>query len=157
MKMLVVVGASMLAAMFQMPATPPVKMGLWESSVASKMSGADLPPQMAGMGARTTTVHSCLTPESYAKAMANSQQQRDCVRSNEVWGAKSWSFDMSCRGGQATGHFEMIFDSTESAHGSMHMSMNAGGHAMQSDATMTMHYLGADCGKVTPDKPEIVK
>lgn len=156
MKILFVVGASMLAAMFQMPATPPVKMGLWETSVAVKMSGADLPPQMAGMAARTTTLRSCFTPESYAKAMANNPQDRDCTRTNEVWGAKSWSFDMSCRSGQASGHFEVTFDSPESAHGSMHMSMNAGGHAMQTDSTMTMHYLGADCGKVSPDRPEIV-
>ncbi|HZL26738.1 MAG TPA: DUF3617 domain-containing protein [Acidobacteriaceae bacterium] len=154
MKILFVVGASMLAAMFQMPATPPVKMGLWESSVAMKMSGADMPPQMAGMGGRTTIVRSCYTPESYAKAMSNSQG--DCTRTHEVWGAKSWSFDLSCRSGQATGHFEMTFDSQESAHGSMHMTMNAGGHSMQTDSTMTMHYLGADCGKVSPDRPEIV-
>jgi Protein of unknown function (DUF3617) len=158
MKILFVVGASMLAAMFQMPATPPVKMGLWEGSVAMKMSGADLPAGMAGIGNRTTVVRSCYTPESYAKAMANSQQQKDCVRSNEVWGAKSWSFDMSCRSGQTKGHFEMNFDSTEAAHGSMHMTMNPGsGHPMEMDTTMTMHYLGADCGNVSPDKPQIVK
>jgi len=157
MKVLFVVGASMLAAMFQMPTTPPVKMGLWESSVAMKMSGADMPPGMASFGNRTTKVHSCLTPESYAKALANSQQQKDCVRSNEVWGAKSWSFDVSCRSGQTTGHFEMTFDDTESAHGVMHMTMNAGAHPMQMDSTMNLHYLGAECGKVTPDKPEIVK
>jgi hypothetical protein len=156
MKMLVVVGASMLAAMFQMPATPPVKMGLWESSVAMKMSGADLPPGMAGMANRTTVVRSCYTPESYAKAMANSQQG-SCKRTNEVWSAKSWTFDMSCRSGQTSGHFEMFFDDKENAHGSMHMTMNAGAHAMQTDSTMTMHYLGADCGSVTADKPVIVK
>jgi len=157
MKILFVVGASMVAAMFQMPAAPPVKMGLWESSVTSKMSGEGLPPQMAGMGNRITKVHSCYTPESYAKAMASNQQSKDCVRSNEVWGAKSWSFDLSCRGGQASGHFELAFDDTENAHGSMHMNMNAGGHAMQSDSTMKMHYLGADCGNVSPDKPVVVQ
>ncbi len=157
MKVLFVVGASMLAAMFQMPAAPPVKMGLWESSVTSKMSGEGLPPQMATMGNRITKVHSCYTPESYAKAMANNQQQKDCVRSNEVWTPKSWSFDMSCRSGQSTGHFVMNFDDGENAHGSMQLNMNAGGRAMQMDSTMNMHYLGADCGKVTPDKPEIVK
>jgi hypothetical protein len=147
----------MLAAMFQMPAAPPVKMGLWESSVAMKMSGADMPPGMAGLGNRTTKVRSCYTPESWAKAMAQSQQQKDCVRSNEVWGAKSWSFDMSCRSGQTTGHFEMTFDDSENAHGVMHMNMNTGGRAMQMESTMNLHYLGADCGKVSPDKPEIVR
>src|SRR5665213_1555257 len=158
MKALFVVTTSLLAAaMFQMPSTPPVKMGLWEGSVARKMSGADMPAGMAGIGNRTTVVRSCYTPESYAKAMASSQQQKDCVRSHEVWGAKSWSFDMTCRSGQATGHFEMNFDDSENAHGSMHMNMNGGGHPMQTESTMNMHYIGADCGKVTPDKPEIVR
>ena len=157
MKILFVLGASMLAVMFQAPAVPPVKMGLWEGSVVSKMSGEGLPPQMAAMGKRTSVVRSCYTPESYAKAMASNQQQRDCTKTNEVWGANTWSFDLSCRSGTGTGHFEMTFDDKENAHGSMHMSTNFGGHAMQSDSTMKMHYLGADCGKVSPDKPEIVQ
>jgi hypothetical protein len=109
------------------------------------------------MGKRVTKVHSCYTPESYAKAMANNQQQRDCTKTNEKWGDGSWSFDLTCRSGTASGHFEITFDDKENAHGSMHMNMNAAGHSVQSESTMKMHYLGPDCGKVSPDKPEIVQ
>jgi hypothetical protein len=155
MKTILVAGASLLiAAFFQAPATPPIKMGLWESSGVVKMSGPNMPPAVAGLADRNMVAHVCYTAESYQRAMTN--QQKDCVRSNENWGAKAWSFDLSCRGGKMTGHVEMQFDGTEKVHGKVHMTMDAGGHAMMMDTDMTMHYLSADCGSVKPDSPQII-
>jgi hypothetical protein len=157
MKTILVAGTSLLiAAFFQgPPTTPPIKMGLWESSGMVKMSGVDMPPAMAGFANRNMVVRMCFTAESYQKSMA--AQQKDCVRSNEHWGAKAWSFDLSCRAGKTNGHVEMQFDSPENVHGKVHMTTDAGGHSMTIDTDSTMHYLASDCGSVKPDNPQIVK
>ena len=147
------------AAFFQMPATPPMKMGLWETTVNTKMSGMDLPPGMnvPGLGNNTTTVKVCMTPESYAKNLGGSTnaRQKDCVRSNEVWTAKGYAFDLSCNAGKMTGHFQIIFDNDTESHGVTHMTMNTGGRSMQMDSISTSKFLSSDCGGIAPDKPVI--
>src|SRR3954452_18282701 len=111
-----------LALLLQFPTTPPMRMGLWETTSTVKMSGAAMPQGMS-MANMTTKVRSCLTPESYARALGNSERQKDCVRSNEVWTSNHFAFDLACKSGGATGHFDMTFESKESGHGVMHLSM----------------------------------
>ncbi|MDQ2923978.1 MAG: DUF3617 domain-containing protein [Acidobacteriota bacterium] len=159
MKTLLMIGSGLIggALMFQMPATPPMKMGLWESTSTTKMSGADMPQGMT-MPSFHATVRSCLTPESYARTLAASQRQKDCAPSNEVWTGKQFSFDIACKSGNTTGHFELTFDSKESGHAVMHMNMNPSkGRPMQMEMTSEMHFISSDCGSVSPDKPEIVR
>lgn len=159
MKIMLLVGTGLIggALMFQMPATPPMKMGLWESTMSTKMSGMDLPPGMS-MPNTNMKVRACMTPENYAKNLGASQRQKDCVRSNEVWAGNHYSFDMACKSGNTTGHFEMTFESKESGHAVMHMSMNPGsGHTMQMDMTVDSHFVSSDCGNVSPDKPEMIR
>jgi len=142
------------AAMYQLPATPPMKMGLWETTSSMKMSmpGMNMP---AGAGGRTTTVRACLTPERYAQDLATSQQQHDCTVTNQSFGAGTYSFDIACPRGNAKGHFEMKWEG-DTGHGTMHMDMTAGDRAMSMDNTMTTKYLGADCGAVKPGTPQVV-
>lgn len=155
MKLVLAVAPSLVALLFQtMSGKPPMKMGLWETTSSSQMSGADMPPGMAGMGARTIKVRACVTPESYAKAFSN--QSGDCSRSHETWSGNTYSFDISCRQGATTGHFEMTFERENSGHGKIHLVINAGPRPMTMDSTMTSQYLSADCGAVTPDKPQII-
>lgn len=156
MRILIVLAAPVAAALFQMPASPPMKMGLWESTTSTKMSGVDMPAGMA-MPNMTIKVRSCMTPESYAKALGSSQRMKDCTRSNEVWTAKSYTFDMVCNSGQAKGHAEITFDSAEASHAKIHVSVNGGGRAIETDATTDAHFVSADCGSVTPDKPQILR
>jgi hypothetical protein len=143
-----IVAGFLVTALFQTPAAPPIKMGLWETSSTVKMNI----PNMPFMGPRSNKVHSCLTPESYAKGVANAQQ-KDCMHTNVSITDKGYSFDLSCRGGKETGHFEMIFDSPEATHGTMHLSA---GNATISDSTFTASFVSTDCGGITPDKPQVV-
>lgn len=158
MKTLLASGLVLVSAgWFQMPSKPPMKMGLWESTSTTTMKMPDMPAGMPGMGGgRTTKVRVCMTPETYEKDLARQQQQRECTISNQSTTANSYSFDISCPRNNATGHFKMTWEG-DAGHGTMHMDMNAGGHAMSMDSTMESRYLGADCGSVQPGSPEIVK
>ncbi len=155
MKLLLV---ALSAAMFQLPAKPPMKMGLWESEGIVHMTMPNAPAMMAGMMNRPIHVRSCMTPESYAKAMGSSQQiGKDCARTNEVFTGKGYSFDISCKG-KTTGHFEMTFDSDTAMHGTGHLDLSQGrASGATSDSTTTMKWVGPDCGGISPDKPEIIK
>ena len=149
-------GLPLLAAlMFQTPPKPPMKMGLWETTATTQMSGVDLPPGMAGLGSRSLKIRACVTPESYDKAF-NSSQTKDCVRSNESWSGKTYSFDLTCRSGKTTGHFEMTFDSEESGHSKTHLVVNPdSAHPVTMDTTGSSQFISSDCGAVTPDKPQL--
>jgi hypothetical protein len=151
------IGSGLIGAlMFQMPTTPPMKMGLWETTSRISMTGAEVPQGMS-IPNQTIKARQCFTPESWAKSLGASQrQQQNCTRSNETWGAKSYSFDLACKGG-TTGHFEMTFDSKESGHAVMHMNIDPGnGHTMLMSSTIESHFISADCGTVSPDRPEII-
>jgi hypothetical protein len=142
--------AAFIAGLFQLPATPPMKMGLWQSDGEMKMKGMPM-----GLGNRTSHIMSCVTPESYAKAIVASQQQKNCVKTNEAWTSKGYATDISCNNGQATGHVEYTFDGTEAGHGTSHIDMGRGGISV--DHTWTMKFVSSDCGNVSPDKPVITK
>ena len=156
MKLLLLPGFALVyAAMFQMPATPPIKMGLWESEVHLHMNMPNMPAMMQSMMNKTHHARTCMTPESYAKSIAAQQQQRkDCQFTNQVWAEKKYSFDMTCSNGKMLGHSEIMFDSDTAAHGTMHLDLGNGGTG---DSTTDLKWVGADCGSVTPDKPEIIK
>ena len=156
MKLLFFPGVVALSAgMFQMPSTPPMRMGLWESTSQIHMDAGSMPSFMAKMMNRTYHVKSCVTPESYQKWMVSfNQQQKACVRSNEVWADHKYSADTTCNNGQMTSHTEMFLDSDTEIHGTTHMNMNG---RTTGDSTTTTKWLGADCGGISPDKPEIVK
>jgi hypothetical protein len=140
--------AVLLTGFFQFPTTPPMKMGLWESDGAMKMKGMPL-----GLGNKTMRVSTCVTPESYAKAITSSQDQKNCVRTNEVWNGKGYSGDLSCNNGQATGHVEYTFDGPEAGHGTSHVDMGR----ISVDHSWTMKFVSSDCGNVSPDKPVVLK
>ena len=137
-------------------------MGLWETSVSTKMTGMDMPPalaKMAGLGGQETKVQACITPESWHKIVSDSRQQKDCTRTNEQYTGHTYSFDLSCKSGRQTGHAEHTFDSPESGHATSTIVMEQGGGRpqMHIDSTSQSHFVSADCGGVTPDKPKILR
>jgi hypothetical protein len=156
MKTLLVLSTAFLTGglFFQMPTTPPMKMGLWETTSTVKMSGAALPGGMKLPGS-TVKVRACMTPESYAKNLGAAQNQQDCTRSNEKWTLKGYSFDLACKRGNATGHADITFEGMEAAHSVIHLSMNMGSGSMDMDSTADAHFVSADCGAITPDKPVV--
>ena len=156
MTAMLLLAAAVAAAAQALPATPPMKMGLWETESATKMNILGMPAAMAGMANRTVKVRGCVTPESYAKYVTAAQQRKDCEFTNTKWSNSSYTTDLSCNKGRMTGHTEITFDSTDAAHGTSHIETD-GGKGMTGDSTLTMHYLGSDCGSITPDKPLIVK
>jgi hypothetical protein len=150
-----VIAAALFDGFLQMPSTPPMRMGLWQTDATTTMVVPNMPAGMPGMGPLKTQVTSCMTPESYAKNLAAANQQKNCVRSNESWTAGEYKADVSCNNGKTTGHFDMLFDSKDSAHGSVHMASGSGRGGVTIDQTMDMKFLSSDCGSVTPDNPVI--
>jgi len=156
-------------------APPPVKMGLWETSVTSQMSGFQLPPdvveKLKQMGREvpgaphTTVTHGCLTPAEWQKDIEemNKPHNSDCSVEKHEPGPKKFSFDISCKTQQGmtmNGHWEMEVVDDEHGHGSGEMKSDQAGPNGQPFAmsmTMDTRYLGADCGDVKPGDAKIIK
>jgi Protein of unknown function (DUF3617) len=156
-------------------APPPIKMGLWETTVTTQMSGFQLPPdvmeKLKQMGRdvpgepHTMVSQGCLTPDEWQKSIEamNKPRQSDCSVTKHGDDVRSLSFDVSCKmrnGGSITGHWEMHVVDDEHGQGSGHMKgdqMGANGQSFSMDSTMDSHYLGADCGDVKPGEPKIIK
>jgi hypothetical protein len=151
---LLILASLILAAASQPPNEPPMKMGLWEIRSTMSFVSEDAP---GGRGGGTTTARTCMTPGSYKPTLGSGRDQEDCTRSNEVSTAKGYSFDMSCRNGTEKGHFEVVFDSPESYHSTMRMTVSVEQHPMSMVTTINSRFLGAECGAVAPGKPVIVR
>jgi hypothetical protein len=153
---------------------PPVKMGLWESTITSAMSGFQLPPDVAAKlqamgqqapgGSHTVVTQSCLTPDQWQKDMErmNNPRDSDCTITNRQQDPKKLSFDISCKsqhGMTTSGHVEMNFVDDEHGHGMSHMKADNVGQNAQSitmDVTFETHRMGADCGDVQPGTPKVM-
>lgn len=158
------------------PATPPpVKMGLWETSVTSQISGFQLPPDVIAKlkqmgrpipgGPHTTVMHGCLTPEEWQKDMEdlNKPRNSDCTITKREQTRTVYSYDVSCKteeGATMTGHWEMKIIDDEHAHGSGHMASDEpgpNGQTFSASSTIDTHYLSANCGDVKPGAAKVVK
>lgn len=76
-----------------------VKPGLWEMTIASRMTGEGIPQ---GMGARTMKMNLCIKPEdaegSWEKLL-KTMQDEDCTISNLKVTGQSYSYDTACKSG----------------------------------------------------------
>lgn len=154
---------------------PPIKMGLWETTVTSQMSGFQLPPDVVAKlkamgrpvpgGPHTMVTQGCLTREEWQKDLEdmNRSSRNDCVFTHNQMESKKFSFDMSCKtqqGMTTTGHWEMQVIDDEHGHGSGHMQSDAAGpngHSFAMSMTMDSHYLSADCGDVKPGEGKVIR
>ncbi len=146
-----IVAVGVLVGGFQTAMAPPMKLGLWETTSATKM---DMPGMQ--MAAHSTKERSCVTAESWNRAFGQSRQDRDCKPVNEQRTATHYSFDLSCSNHNATGHVEMDFVDGTTGHGTMHMVVNTAGKTLTMDSNWESKYLGADCGSVAPGDSEII-
>lgn len=157
----------------QAPSTPPVKMGLWQGTTVSKMTGLQLPPEVAekmkamghsvpGAEPRTIETQSCLTAEKWKEMFGKLNEDREsCKIENLKQDSSGMSADMVCnstRGGNGKGHLEVSFISTEKVHGTMHMEMmtQRQPEPIVIDMTFDSTYQGSDCKGISPDTPKVI-
>ncbi len=159
------------ACVAQAPA-PPVKMGLWQGTIVTRMSGLQLPPEVAermrqmgrlvpGSEPKTIETQSCLTAEKWKEMFAKPPETESCKVENLKQDAGGMSADIVCAspsGGGGKGHVEMNFLSSEKVHGTMHMEITPSRQPQPivMDTTYDSTYQGADCKGVSPDTPKIM-
>lgn len=164
-----------IAAGAQSTTPPPVKMGLWETTVTSQISGFQLPPDVIAKlkamgrsvpgGAHTVVTQGCLTPEEWRDQMEKMNQpaNSDCTVTHRQVEARKFAFDISCNsehGMTVTGHWEIQATDEEHSHGSGHMTSDAAGpngRSFAMDSTFDSHFLKSDCGDVKPGNAKIIR
>jgi Protein of unknown function (DUF3617) len=165
------VSLTALSVVSHAQSAPPVKMGLWQSTVVSTMTGIQLPPDVIekmkaagrpipGSTPQTTVTQSCLTPEKWNQAWQHAQQRGDCQNTNLKQDASGMSVDIACKTerGASTGHMQISFVSAEKVHGTTHLQM-ASGRSPQPivmDFIIDSVFQGADCKGISPDDARVV-
>ncbi len=119
----------------KLPSTPPVKMGLWESTATN------------GRGASYKS-RSCFTTESYQTEMA--KMPPGCTVSNQAWTSHSFTADVACtmQDATSTGHVDVQFPDTQTIHSTINVSMTAQGQTMPINFTTDSHFVSSDCGDI---------
>ena len=172
--MAMMVGPAVVVA--QGPATPPMKMGLWQSTSTVTMSGMQIPPDVAaklqamgrqvpGAQPRTVVTQSCLTPEKWQKSFSDMQQRQgqECHLSNQQVSSAGMSADIACKSqdgrGSSTGRIEVTFTSAEKTNGKVHMETTVASQPKPMEMNMTFEsvFQGADCKGISPDAPQVMK
>jgi hypothetical protein len=151
MKILLTSMTTLLAAtFFQVPATPPMKMGLWENNTTATIQQPD--------GTEKTTsqkVRICLTEANWLTLMGPTAKDA-CPKTNEVWSKNGYSFDTACVGKPKTGSVAIHFDSLESQHGTIDI-FSLGGSPVKIHVESEGHWVSAACGDVSTEHPVIVR
>jgi hypothetical protein len=119
----------------KLPSTPPVKMGLWESTATSGRGGS-------------YKTRSCFTNESYQTEMA--KMPAGCTVSNQAWTSHSFTADVACtmQDATSTGHVDVQFPDTETIHSTINVTMTAQGQTMPISFTTDSHFVSANCGDI---------
>lgn len=158
--------AAVASAQLDTMGPPPVKMGLWQTTVTSQMSG--LPNMPAGMPtAKPMVSQSCMTADSWQKGMTDLQQQMqrqkaDCSNVKLQHDGNKFIFDEQCSqqsGYNATIHVEWNVDDQENMHGDSNAQIAAAGfpQGVTMHGTMTSKFLSSDCGSVKPGDSRMVQ
>jgi len=140
--------AALLTGFFQLPSTPPMKMGLWEQTTVLNMTmtGAKMPPGLPTN--QTVKSRSCYTEESWANLLSGSN--KSCKFSNVSVTATHFSMDGSCAVMKI--HVDGDFTNKEAGHGKVHLEMATPQMNMTSDSTFESHFISSDCGTLAPGK-----
>jgi hypothetical protein len=160
------------AAALHAQTAPPVKMGLWDGTTSTAITGMNLPPEVAerlkamgrpvpGSEPRIMQTQSCLTPEKWKEMLTRAQDRQNCQLTNLKQDSSRMSADISCgssTGSSAKGHLDMIFISSEKIHGTLHIEAISPRQPQPIilNTTIDSTYQGADCKGVSPDTPKII-
>jgi hypothetical protein len=155
MKMLLPIAALLGASFFQAPVDPPIKMGLWESKGTFKMPQAD-----GTIKESNRLMRNCKSRQSWVTLMGPTAKGA-CPKTNEVWTKDSYSFDVACSGKPKTASVEVQFVSPETEHGTLDLFSMPDGSPIPGTGKIrqefTEHWIGADCGDVSPEHPVLVE
>jgi hypothetical protein len=153
--------AALAAAQVPTIAPPPIKMGLWQSSITVKSGGMG---PMAGAGNTTSAHQSCFTPDSWKQsmqAMQSRQQKMNCTTSNFQQDSHEISFDGQCTTDQSINvnyHVEMFLDSDSAMHGTTTSKMS--GPMFPQGVTMSSSiaskFISSDCGDIKPGESKSI-
>jgi hypothetical protein len=153
---------------------PPIKMGLWQTTLTSTMTGLQIPPDVAArmkamgrsmpMGQPHTTVtQSCATPDNWKDMFRHLQRQGNCDLSNQHLTSSALTADISCKSDEerysSTGHVDIHFVSEEKIQGKVHVEtvMESQPQPIVSDMNFDSAYQGADCQGVSPDSAKVIR
>lgn len=129
------------------PATPPpIKMGLWEATITNSIATS------------TIKTRSCITPESYQKAMTNVPQ--GCTITNKTQTPTSIAGDLNCtlqHGGTSTGHIDVEMPDPTTMRSTITLTVTSQGQSVPMKLTTDSHFVSADCGDIAPGQGKIVK
>jgi hypothetical protein len=152
MKILLTSMTTLLAAtFFQVPATPPMKMGLWEMNGTSKVRQPD--------GTEKTTsqkLRICETESNWLRLMGPTAKEA-CPKTNEVWSKSGYSFDVACAGKPKMASVTIHFDSLELQHGAIDIYALPDGTPMKMHGEHEGHWVSEACGDVSTEHPVIVR
>ena len=146
-----------------------VKLGLWETTTTSNMSGAPPIPEARlakmspeeramlermmkarGDAPQTHTQKSCLTKEKLEKDLSFGDERGKCTHDILSSTSKEAEVKFHCADenmtSDGTAKFEAV--SSENVKGTVHTTVSGGGNTMKMDLTLTSRYLGSSCGDV---------
>ena len=143
--------AVLLAAFFQAPANPPMKMGLWESRATDKIRQPDGTDKIANR-----VVRNCVTRQNWLTLMGPTAIGA-CPKTNEAWTKDSYSFDVTCPDKPRLATVTIHFETPETQRGTLDMYSSPDGAPLSVHSEFEEHWIGADCEDVSPDHPVIVR
>lgn len=152
-----------------------VKLGLWETTVTSTMTGmpsipsipdsalAQLPPDQRAKiqqmieerNGKPTTAKSCLTKEKLQKSNPFQNAPKGCTYTVTSSTSSKMEVKMDCsmNGTTMTGNVVVTATDSENVKGTVHMNTtggngNGGSNTMNMNSTFTSKWIGAACGDV---------
>lgn len=177
MKTRILLGVALLAPLVGWAADPvpmDLKLGLWESTVNTQMSGMPaLPPEMLskltpeqrakmeaamgrGGGPRAITTKHCVTKETLSQALSfgGGNNEQNCKRTLVSSTGAKQVVHVECALAAITtsGDLQVEAINRENIKGSMVMNSGQGGRGMSTKMEFTSKWLGADCGDVGQKK-----
>ena len=148
---------------------PDVKLGLWETTVTSQMSGLPpIPPEAlarmtpeqkarmeAAMKARsghptTHTNRHCVTKEQLEKGATFNDERENCTRDVVNSGRNKAEIKFECTEQDMKVNGTVRYEALDREHvqGSTEMVMSGNGHTMNANSTFTSKWVGEACGDV---------
>lgn len=120
-------------------------MGLWEATITNSLIS------------KTLKTRSCVTPQSYQEAMTRIPP--GCTIANKVQTTTSISGDLSCnlQHGTTTGHVDVEMPDATTMRSRIQLSVTAQGQTTPMTLMTESHFVGADCGDLTPGQSKIVQ
>ena len=137
--------------MFQAPKEPPMKMGLWESTLQGTVKLPD-----GSSKDFTRVLRNCTTPDNWLVNLGPTSAEA-CPKANEVWTANSYTFDVGCPGQKRSASVSMHFDSPESHHGVIDLFVDGENQPANQHLELSDRWIGVACGEVSPDRPTVVR